>query len=63
MTRYLAADKRVKDIGDIFRGPLEIRFDYFSELVNRCLVSPAYAKNFLHIHNAGVEGNSMIFIE
>lgn len=49
MTRYLADDKRFKDIGDIFRGPFEIRFEYFGELVNRCLVSPAHAKKFLHV--------------
>lgn len=60
MTRYLAADKRFKDIGGIFRGPMEVRFDYFVELVNHCLVSPAHAKKFLHIRDAGVEDKRMI---
>lgn len=61
MARYLAADKRFNDIGDIFRGPLEVRFDYFYELVSRCLVSPAYAKKFLHIRDASMEDKPMIF--
>lgn len=63
MTRCLADDKRFKDIGDIFRGPFEIRFEYFGELVNRCLVSPAHAKKFLHVRDAVVEDKSLIFKE
>ncbi len=63
MTRYLADDKRFKDIGDIFRGPFEICFEYFGELVNRCLVSPAHAKKFLHVPDAVVEDKSLIFKE
>ncbi len=61
MTRHLAADKRFKDIGEIFRAPLEVRFEYFCELINSCLVSPTHAKKFLHIRNAGVEDKSVIF--
>lgn len=56
MTGYLAADKRFDGIGGIFRAPLEVRFEYFSELVSRCLVSPAHAKKFLHIGETAVEG-------
>ena len=61
MTRHLAADKRFKGIGEIFRAPLEVRFEYFCELINSCLVSPTHAKKFLHIRNAGVEDKSVIF--
>ncbi len=49
MTRYLAADKRFKDIGDLFNSPAETRIEYFSELINLCHVSTAHAKKFLHI--------------
>ena len=60
MTRHLAADQRFKDIGEIFRAPLEVRFEYFCELINSCLVSPTHAKKFLHIiRNAGVEDNAL----
>ncbi len=61
MARYLAADKRFNGICDIFRSPLEVRFEYYCELINCCLVSPAHAKKFLHIHNADVEDKSVIF--
>lgn len=61
MTRHLTSDKRFKDIGEIFRGPLEVRFEYYCELINRCLVSPAHAKKFLHIQDADVEDKSVIF--
>ena len=52
MAHHLAADSRFNGIGDLLGRPAETIIDYFYELVNVCMVTPAHAKKFLHIKEA-----------